>query len=237
MVRASDGVQVSFLGEPAVPAAAAAAAAEGASAVQAHQALAAAAQRLLDAGRRLERHEAKALREAALLEMAAHVWPDRQACAAELGIPLKTLERLIGRGLPSAPHAPLSKAAVYRWLWRDAATAAPTGRDQVDLRAQSLAAEARLKEAKASKLEGELEAQARDAAAQALAAVLVPLKQQLLFRLPGLLWELAQGVERGAAEPLLRRALADALTELARRAGALPEDDDLDPPETTEDSP
>lgn len=227
--RSSDPGQVSlFADAPPAPAKAAitppAAEGEQPPELALYQQLAAQAQELLRQGKRLDRGEQKALRELALARLAEHVWPDRAAAAQELGISLRQLDGLKGRGLPLPPHQPIVKAAVYRWLWRDSANSGG-GRDVTDHRALKEEAEARFKQAKAAQLEGELDKRADDLVKRGLGLVLRPVRQWLLHTLPGRVWDLIQGKSRAEAEPLLRRHIEQSLRDLASSAGALDEDD------------
>jgi hypothetical protein len=194
------------------------------------------------AGQRLAHHEVRALRDAWLLDQAAHLWAGVDACAAELGVSASTVRGFAGEGCPHLEaHSPIPKAPVLAWLLKRAHErgAAPSAThdslEEVQLRIQS---------AKAAKLEGALVAEAEGHALAGLQTRITRLRQALLTSLPSQAYELAADPKtpRDQAEAGIQAAIESALLAAADdqaedEDAADDQADDTDEPTTGEIAP
>lgn len=164
------------------------------------------------AGQRLANHESRALRDAWLMDMAAHLWPSLEVCAADLGVSASTVRGYVDEGCPAIePHSPIPKAPVLTWLLQ---RAHQRGGQQVANKASLEEVELRLKLAKAEQVERRLVAEAEDRASQAVLDTLVEVREQLLRELPRRLAEECRAaVDLAAAEDLILAQLTDALRD------------------------
>jgi hypothetical protein len=165
-------------------------------------ALVAEARALQAAGRPLQHHHARALREAFLLSAADHWWPDLRSAAAELGLHQNTLRGYGAQGAPIAGK-PLARAPLYRWLWQQAtAELSVVAAGDADPKDQ---AQLELIRARTARLTGELIAQADDHARSACDQVAEILRDAFLGRGAADLWDLLQTAtsDRDLAEDLI----------------------------------
>ncbi len=166
------------------------------------------------AGKPLQNHEARLLRDAWLIEQAAQdvLWSGAEAAAAELGISVGTVRGFGDRGCPGIePHSPIPKLPVYRWLLTNAhqrGGTPPATSEGIE------AAELRIKLAKAAKLEGTLAAEAEDRARQALIQVVAATRHHLLYQLPGTIVEAIEALpDRHGREDCIRRLIVESLQQ------------------------
>lgn len=162
------------------------------------------------AGARLANHESRILRDAWLLDMATHLWPNLESCAADLGVSPSTVRGYADAGCPGLePHSPIPKAPVLAWLLKrahergGATHANKESIEDVDLR---------IKSAKAAKMESALIAEAEDLATQGVIERMAQLRHHLLHVVPGALVEcIHANPDRQAAEDAFSRLIDQAL--------------------------
>ncbi len=171
------------------------------------------------AGKPLQNHHVRILRDAWLSEMSLHIWPSLEACAADLAISPTTVRSMAKEGCPGLePHSPIPKAPVLTWLLRRAHERG--GGKHVD--GHSLEeVEFRIKNAKASKMERTLIAEAEDLAAQGVITTMTNLRHHLLHSLPAHIFAAVdQATDQVSAEDAISRLVAASLQSFAPKATA-----------------
>jgi hypothetical protein len=172
------------------------------------------------AGRTLQNHHNRALRDAWLLEESLHLWPNLAAAAADCKVSTSTLRSFGEQGCPGiTPHSPIPKAPVLLWLLEQAHTRGgdrgPTSEDERQL-------DMAYRRSKLAKLNNELVFDAEDRAHAGIIKSMSRVRHHLKHALPGALFDLivaAKG-DRVAAE----QAIADRIESDLRRLEPQPPD-------------
>ena len=164
------------------------------------------------AGKSLQNHHVRALRDAWLYDMAQYVWTSADVAAADLGVSPATFRGYADQGCPGIePHSPIPKAPVLRWLLQHAHE---RGGDRAANRDSIEQVDLRLKLAKAEREERALIAQAEDRANQGIVLLMAELREVLLRDLPGqLAADVRDATDHTHAEEIILRRLTDALRD------------------------
>ena len=164
------------------------------------------------AGKSLQNHHVRILRDSWLLDQSLHLWPTMALAAADLGVSLTTLRGYGDAGCPHLePHSPIPKAPVLTWLLH---RAHQVGGQQHANRDSIEEVELRIKLAKAEQVERRLVAEAEDRASQAVLDTMAELREQLLRELPARIASGARGAaDLAAAEDQVIALLTDALRD------------------------
>jgi hypothetical protein len=196
--------------------------------IELYRQLAAVGARKLADGLSPTREELRAMRELALIDAAPVAWPDRPAAAAELAVSPKQLEKHIAAGCPVPPHSAIPKVPVLLWLLdlyrtqgADQASSAMED-DPTWIKAQE---DARWRRLKNDRLEQTMVAEAEATAAETIATVCRELKHALLFAAPQQIIDTLRSTAAHEHEAAIRRTIAEIITDTARAAGGLDDED------------
>ena len=180
------------------------------------------------------REEIKAIRELALIDEAHSktCWPDRPTAALDLSLTPKQLEKLIAAGAPAPGHSPIPCVPLLRWMVDYYRTEGGDGgaRGQLDddpayLKAQQ---DAIYRQLKNEQLSQRLIEEGTAVAMSTVARIARDLKNALLYNFPDQLRDALITAPEHEMIPTIRHLISEALTEAARAAAALDDDEDID---------